>query len=418
MIEPRTLDTLLHPQFDADGAEGRNRHRQRLWPLPPALPAARSSSPLRTPRNGRPAGREGRSGPSGDLSGGHRGHEGCPGYPDRPRRHDLPRGRCCPRHGHLLRIRLRRHQDGRGEQEVRRWPARPTTRATGSPSTAPPATSTTASSPPSTPPSPASSAASWAGPTSTASCRSAPTPIPRTTPRRLASFGAQGIGLCRTEHMFFDGDRIAAIREMICSDTVEAARSRSGQAASPCSRATSRASTRPWRASPSPSASWIRRSTSSCPPRKPTSSCWPRHRARPLQTIKAIIACLHEFNPMMGHRGCRLAVTYPEIAVMQTTRCHQGCPVNVQAKHPDWNIVPEIMIPLVGEVKELAYVKGVVVETADALIKEAGIDMHYKVGTMIEIPRAALTADRDRQGGRVLLLRHQRPDPDDLRLQP
>ena len=109
--------------------------------------------------------------------------------------------------------------------------------------------------------------------------------------------------------------------------------------------------------------------------------------------IKAIIASLHEFNPMMGHRGCRLAVTYPEIAVMQTRAVIKAA-LSVQAKHPDWNIVPEIMIPLVGEVKELAYVKKIVVETADALIKEAGSDMHYKVGTMIEIPRAALTADQ------------------------
>ena len=108
--------------------------------------------------------------------------------------------------------------------------------------------------------------------------------------------------------------------------------------------------------------------------------------------IKAIIAGLHEFNPMMGHRGCRLAVTYPEIAAMQTRAVIKAA-LNVQAKHPDWNMVPEIMIPLVGEVKELAYVKKVVVETADAIIKEAGSDMKYLVGTMIEIPRAALTAD-------------------------
>ena len=108
--------------------------------------------------------------------------------------------------------------------------------------------------------------------------------------------------------------------------------------------------------------------------------------------IKAIIASLHEFNPMMGHRGCRLAVTFPEIAEMQTTAVIQAA-INVKKNHPDWNIVPEIMIPLVGEVKELAYVKGVVTETADKLIAEAGADLHYKVGTMIEIPRAALTAD-------------------------
>ena len=111
-----------------------------------------------------------------------------------------------------------------------------------------------------------------------------------------------------------------------------------------------------------------------------------------MEEIKAIIASLHEFNPMMGHRGCRLAVTYPEIAEMQTEAVIKAA-LNVQKKHPDWTIVPEIMIPLVGEIKELAYVKKVVCETADAIIKEAGSDMHYKVGTMIEIPRAALTAD-------------------------
>ena len=110
------------------------------------------------------------------------------------------------------------------------------------------------------------------------------------------------------------------------------------------------------------------------------------------QHLKNVIASLHEFNPMMGHRGCRLAVSYPEIAEMQTKAVIRAA-LNVSAKHPDWNIVPEIMIPLVGEVKELAYVKSIVVETADALIKEAGSDMHYKVGTMIEIPRAAVTAD-------------------------
>ncbi len=111
-----------------------------------------------------------------------------------------------------------------------------------------------------------------------------------------------------------------------------------------------------------------------------------------MEEIKAIIASLHEFNPMMGHRGCRLAVSYPEIAEMQTEAVIKAA-LNVQKKHPDWNIVPEIMIPLVGEVKELAYVKKIVCNTADAIIKEAGSDMHYKVGTMIEIPRAALTAD-------------------------
>ena len=135
--------------------------------------------------------------------------------------------------------------------------------------------------------------------------------------------------------------------------------------------------------------------------------------------IKAIIAGLHEFNPMMGHRGCRLAVTYPEIAAMQTRAVIKAA-LNVQAKHPEWNMVPEIMIPLVGEVKELAYVKKVVTETADAHHRFCQVrhEADYKVGTMIEIPRAALTADEIAKRGRLLLLRHQRPDSDDLRLQP
>ena len=135
------------------------------------------------------------------------------------------------------------------------------------------------------------------------------------------------------------------------------------------------------------------------------------------EELKDVIASLHEFNPMMGHRGCRLAVTYPEIAAMQTTAVITAA-LNVMKEHPEYHIVPEIMIPLVGEVKELKYVKDVVVQTADRLIAEAGSDMHYKVGTMIEIPRAALTADEIARGGRVLLLRYQRFDADDLRLQP
>ena len=204
-------------------------------------------------------------------------------------------------------------------------------------------------------------------------------------------FGAQGIGLCRTEHMFFDEDRIPAIREMICSDTVE-------------QRETALAKLEPMQQSDfegiyeamegdpvtirfldPPLHEFV-------PTAEADIALLAKNMNKSVEDIKAIIAGLHEFNPMMGHRGCRLAVTYPEIAAMQTRAVIKAA-LNVQAKHPDWKMVPEIMIPLVGEVKELKYVKDVVVETADAIIKEAGSDMKYLVGTMIEIPRAALTAD-------------------------
>lgn len=133
--------------------------------------------------------------------------------------------------------------------------------------------------------------------------------------------------------------------------------------------------------------------------------------------IKEIISSLHEFNPMMGHRGCRLAVTYPEIAVMQTKAVIKAA-IAVQKRHKDWKIVPEIMIPLTGEVKEMKFVKDIVVKTADEEIKAAGADLKYEVGTMIEIPRACITADEIGDRGRVLLLRYQRSYSDDVRLQP
>ena len=141
-----------------------------------------------------------------------------------------------------------------------------------------------------------------------------------------------------------------------------------------------------------PSASWIPLCTSSFPPLPPRSRRWPTAQGKTVEDIKIVIASLHEFNPMMGHRGCRLAVTYPEIAKMQTRAIIRAA-INVQKAHPDWKMRPEIMIPLVGEVKELAYVKKTVVETADAEIAAAGMKLEYEVGTMIEIPRAALTAD-------------------------
>ncbi|MBS5659574.1 MAG: pyruvate, phosphate dikinase, partial [Oscillibacter sp.] len=204
-------------------------------------------------------------------------------------------------------------------------------------------------------------------------------------------FGAQGIGLCRTEHMFFDEDRIPAIREMICSDNVE-------------QREKALSKLEPMQQS---DFEGIYEAMEGCPVTirfldPPLHEFLPTDEAdiellakdmgKTVADIKSIIASLHEFNPMMGHRGCRLAVTYPEIAAMQTRAVIKAA-LNVQARHPEWNMVPEIMIPLVGEVKELKYVKSVVVKTADEIIASAGSDMKYLVGTMIEIPRAALTAD-------------------------
>ena len=204
-------------------------------------------------------------------------------------------------------------------------------------------------------------------------------------------FGAQGIGLCRTEHMFFNEDRIPAIREMICSDTVE-------------QREKALAKLEPMQQS---DFEGIYEAMEGCPVTirfldpplhefVPTEeddiALLAKDLGKSVEEIKDIIASLHEFNPMMGHRGCRLAVTYPEIAAMQTRAVIKAA-LAVNARHPEWNLVPEIMIPLVGEVKELAFVKSTVVETANKLIADAKSDMKYLVGTMIEIPRAALTAD-------------------------
>ena len=204
-------------------------------------------------------------------------------------------------------------------------------------------------------------------------------------------FGAQGIGLCRTEHMFFNDDRIDAIREMICSDTVEQ-REAALAKLEPMQQGDFEAIYEAMEGYPVTIRFLDPPLHEFVPTEEADIEKLAKTQGKTVADIKAIIASLHEFNPMMGHRGCRLAVTYPEIAVMQTKAVIKAA-LAVKAKHPDWDMVPEIMIPLVGEVKELAYVKKVVVETADALIKEAGSDMHYKVGTMIEIPRAALTAD-------------------------
>ncbi len=208
---------------------------------------------------------------------------------------------------------------------------------------------------------------------------------------QAVKFGAQGIGLCRTEHMFFNEDRIPAIREMICSDTVEQ-REKALAKLEPMQQSDFEGMYEALEGRPMTVRFLDPPLHEFVPTEEADIEKLAADMGKSVADIKAIIAGLHEFNPMMGHRGCRLAVTYPEIAVMQTRAVIKAA-LNVQARHPDWNMVPEIMIPLVGEVKELKYVKNVVVETADALIKEAGSNMKYLVGTMIEIPRAALTAD-------------------------
>ena len=208
---------------------------------------------------------------------------------------------------------------------------------------------------------------------------------------QAVKFGAEGIGLCRTEHMFFEADRIPAIREMICADTLEQ-REKALAKLEPMQQGDFEAMYIALEGRPMT----VRFLDPPLHEFVPTDEADIAHLAKDMgksvAEIKNIIASLHEFNPMMGHRGCRLAVTFPEIAAMQTRAVIKAA-LNVNAAHPEWHIVPEIMIPLVGEVKELKYVKDVVVEVADKLIAEAGSSMKYKVGTMIEIPRAALTAD-------------------------
>ena len=209
--------------------------------------------------------------------------------------------------------------------------------------------------------------------------------------KKAKELGAQGIGLCRTEHMFFDADRIPAIRRMICSDTVEQ-REAALAVLEPMQQGDFEGLYEAMEGCPVTIRFLDPPLHEFVPTEEKDIELLAKDLGKSVGEIKAIIDSLHEFNPMMGHRGCRLAVTYPEIAAMQTRAVIKAA-LNVNARHPDWNVVPEIMIPLVGEVKELKYVKGVVVETADAVIKAAGSNMKYKVGTMIEIPRAALTAD-------------------------
>ena len=208
---------------------------------------------------------------------------------------------------------------------------------------------------------------------------------------KARELGAQGIGLCRTEHMFFEGDRIAAIREMICSDTVEQ-REKALAKLLPMQQGDFEGIYEAMEGCPVTIRFLDPPLHEFVPTEEHDIELLAKDMGKSVADIKAIIASLHEFNPMMGHRGCRLAVTFPEIAVMQTRAVIRAA-INVQKKHPEWNMVPEIMIPLVGEVKELKYVKDVVVKTADEELAAAGMDMKYLVGTMIEIPRAALTAD-------------------------
>ena len=209
--------------------------------------------------------------------------------------------------------------------------------------------------------------------------------------KKARELGAEGIGLCRTEHMFFEEDRIAAFREMICSDTVEE-REAALEKILPYQQNDFKQLYEVLEGNPVTIRFLDPPLHEFVPTEEADIEKLAKAQGKSVETIKTIIASLHEFNPMMGHRGCRLAVTYPEIAKMQTKAVIRAA-IEVKKAHPDWNVEPEIMIPLVCEVKELKFVKKVVVETADAEIAAAGVDMKYEVGTMIEIPRAALTAD-------------------------
>ncbi len=212
-----------------------------------------------------------------------------------------------------------------------------------------------------------------------------------TDAKKARELGAEGIGLCRTEHMFFAADRIAAFREMICSDTVEE-REKALDKILPMQQSDFEKLYEALEGNPVTIRFLDPPLHEFVPTEEADIKALADAQGKSVETIKNIISSLHEFNPMMGHRGCRLAVTYPEIAKMQTRAVIRAA-INVQKAHPDWNLVPEIMIPLVCEVKELKFVKDIVVSVADEEIKAAGSNMKYEVGTMIEIPRAALTAD-------------------------
>ena len=212
-----------------------------------------------------------------------------------------------------------------------------------------------------------------------------------TDAKKARELGAEGIGLCRTEHMFFEETRIAAFREMICSDTVEE-REKALAKIMPYQQGDFEALYEALEGCPVTIRFLDPPLHEFVPTEEADIEALAKAQGKTVADIKNIIASLHEFNPMMGHRGCRLTVTYPEIAKMQTTAIIRAA-INVKKNHPDWNIVPEIMIPLVGESKEFKFVKNIVVETADAEIAAAGMDLKYEVGTMMEIPRACLVAD-------------------------
>ena len=209
--------------------------------------------------------------------------------------------------------------------------------------------------------------------------------------KKAVELGAEGIGLCRTEHMFFEEDRIAAFREMICSDTVEE-REAALEKILPYQQGDFEKLYEALEGNPVTIRFLDPPLHEFVPTEEADIKLLADAQGKSVEDIKAIISSLHEFNPMMGHRGCRLAVTYPEIAAMQTKAVIRAA-INVKKAHADWNLVPEIMIPLVGDIKELKFVKKVVVETADAEIAAAGVELAYEVGTMIEIPRACITAD-------------------------
>ncbi len=209
--------------------------------------------------------------------------------------------------------------------------------------------------------------------------------------KKARELGAEGIGLCRTEHMFFEEDRIAAFREMICADTVEE-REAALDKILPYQQGDFEKLYEALEGNPVTIRFLDPPLHEFVPTEEEDIKKLADAQGKSVEDIKALIDSLHEFNPMMGHRGCRLAVTYPEIAKMQTSAVIRAA-INVKKAHTDWNLKPEIMIPLIGDIKELKYVKKVVVETADAEIAAAGVELEYEVGTMIEIPRAALTAD-------------------------
>ena len=210
--------------------------------------------------------------------------------------------------------------------------------------------------------------------------------------KKARELGAEGIGLCRTEHMFFEGDRIKAIREMICSDTKEQREAALAKLL-PMQQGDFEQLYEALEGMPVTIRLLDPPLHEFVPTEEMDIAELAKDMGKTVEEIRGIIASLHEFNPMMGHRGCRLAVTYPEIAEMQTRAIIRAA-INVKKRHPDWDLVPEIMVPLVGEVKELKYVKDVIVKTADEEIKAAGVELTYKVGTMIEVPRAALIADK------------------------